>query len=609
MLDGYSRDKPGSGKLALFDQWNEWLERHCALAAWSLVLIAFLVFQGTLANGFVYDDVEQLLQNPFVRNAHLWKRIFTGPVWSFLGAAGKTNFYRPLHIFSYWLVWRLAGPNATVFHLFQLALYALTVLLVFRLGRALLHNELAAFAGALLWALHPLHVEAIAWIAAVPDVGCGFFYLLGFWLFLRAEQAGDHQALRHGLAALAYLPALFFKETALSFPLLLAGYWFFHPTKEERMRRALRWLPYVGAVAGYVVIRIAALGHFSEARQFWKVPLGVIGAGLGLLGQHAKLFFWSGHLSSFRTFELGPSLRSPWPWLALLALLVACGLRKREPALGFLVVWWGVTLLPCLDIRQLSIPILAERFSYLPSVGLSLAVAFLALVWFPRLLPLRRLAPVLVPALGLVSLLWAIQDVRAVPNWRDNDALWTYSYRVAPGAATVHISRAVVLQYRDRDFDAAAREYESALRLNQNSFVPLATVAYESYLSLGQIALLKGHREEALDYFQKAVRALPSHSAAYDVLGTMYFPQQDYLKAAEYFSQAVKVSPQDLVARFYLGTCWMKLGKYREAAEQFRAAREIDPTYDQAYEAEAHALEAAGDAAGAARVRGEKPKS
>jgi tetratricopeptide (TPR) repeat protein len=96
---------------------------------------------------------------------------------------------------------------------------------------------------------------------------------------------------------------------------------------------------------------------------------------------------------------------------------------------------------------------------------------------------------------------------------------------------------------------------------------------------------------------------LPRRGPAYNFLGSFYFPREDYAKAAEYFAQAVHANPYDLGARFYLGTCWMKLGRHREAVEQFRAAREVDLTYWQAYEAEARALEAMGDSAGAAQVR------
>lgn len=599
----------------MFDRWNEQLKKHRAVAAWLLVLIMVAIFQGVIANGFVYDDERQLVDNPFIRNAHLWRNIFSGSVWSFLGGQSRGNFYRPLQIFCYWLVYRLVGADAAVYHLMGLVFYAGALVLVFRLGRDLLGSELAAFAGALLWALQPLHVEPVAWISGTPDVGCGFFYLLAFWLFVRAEQAEDRRALRHLLAVLAYLPALFFKETALSLPLLLLTYWLFFPTGEPWWSRSrlARWLPYVATVFLYLGIRIAIMGHFSTTAQVWGINLRVVGAALGLLGQHAKLFFWPVHLNVFRTFDLRASLLSPWPWLTLLVLLGTLWLRKREPALAFLLIWWLVTLLPVTDYRQLSYPLVAERFSYLPSFGLSMAIAWLALVCpsvdgFPRLQSPWR-PPAIVAGLLLLGCFWAFQDVRAIPNWRDTQILYNYSLREAPDAGLVRVHHALVLQFVHGDLDGAAREYQTALRLNRASFMPLAWVAYDSYIGLGQIANLRGNREEAVEYFQKAVRTAPHNSQAFDFLGSLYFPRQDYAQAAEYFQRAVGSNPYDLSARFYLGTCWLKLGKPREAAEQFHAAREVDPTYAQAYEAEARALEAAGDAAEASRVRSQKPKS
>src|SRR5579863_497887 len=166
---------------AVFRRSNERLRQYPRLAAAVLVLVTFAAYGGSLANTFVYDDEYQVLQNPFVVNPHLWRRIFTGSVWSFRGAIGD-NFYRPLQIFSYWLLYRVAGPDPAAFHLAQLLLYCVTVWLVYRLGAKLLRSELAAFAGALLWALHPLHVEAVAWIGGWPEVGFGLFYVLGFLL-------------------------------------------------------------------------------------------------------------------------------------------------------------------------------------------------------------------------------------------------------------------------------------------------------------------------------------------------------------------------------------------------------------------------------------------
>jgi tetratricopeptide (TPR) repeat protein len=613
------------------NHWNEQLKKHTAVAAWVLILLMVAIFQGVLANGFVYDDERQLVDNPFIRNAHLWHHIFSGSVWSFLGGQGRGNFYRPLQIFAYWLVYRLAGADAPIYHLMGLAFYAGGLALVFRLGCNLLGSDLAAFAGALLWALHPLHVEPVAWIAGTPDLGCGFFYLLAFWLFVRAERAEGHHALRHLLAVLAYFPALFFKETALSFPILLLAYWLYIPSGESwwspsRLARPVpsrsrldrwaalvawygaRWLPYLAAAIVYLGIRIAIMGRFSHARQMGKLGLRVVGAALGLLGQHAKLFFLPVHLNVFRTFDFRESLLSPWPWLTLLAVLGTLWLRKREPSLAFLIIWWLVTLLPVTDYRQLSFPLVAERFSYLPSFGLSMAIAFLGLVGLPRWFRRWDVRPAAVAGVLLLGCFWAFQDIRAIPNWRDNQILYSYSLREAPDAGLVRVHHALVLQFVKGDFDGAAREYESALRLNGASFMPLAGVTYDSYLGLGQLANLRGNRQQAVEYFQKAVRTTPDNSAAFDFLGSVYFPLEDYAQAAEYFQRAVSTNPYDLMARFYLGTCWLKLGKPGQAAQQFHAAREVDPTYAPAYEAEARALEAAGDAAEAARVRSQKPK-
>jgi hypothetical protein len=595
----------GIEERTLLDRANDLLKNHAAVAKWLLTLSAMVAFGGTLGNGFVYDDGKQVLENPFLRNPHLWRRIFSGSVWSFEGAAAETNFYRPFHIFSHWLVWQVAGANPAAYHLYQLVFYVITILLVYRLGRNLLPNHVTAFAGALIWALHPLHVEPVCWISCVPDCGCGLFFLLAFLIFLHGEKTPQRRWAWHFLGALVYFVALLFKEMGVSMLLLLAVYWFVKADAESWWRKGLRWIPYVAAVAIYLRIRIGVLGHVSHAPHFWKVTPRVMAAAVGLLGQHTKLFFWPLDLNDFRNFDLTASLRSAWPWITLLGIVLALVFRKRNPALCFLILWWPVTLLPCLDVRQLSYPLLADRFSFLPSMGLSLAVAAFALHTLPERLYDRRVVRVLVPALGVALVLFWVQDLRAVPRWRTNDTLWNYSYDVEPQSALVHTHRALDLQYRNYDFAGATREYETAMRLNHAAFVELPTVTYDCLIGLGQIASMQGRESEALAYFHKAVDLTPRYSSGYDVLGSFYFPRGDYARAATYFQQAVRANPLDMGARFFLGTCWMKLGQPARAAEQFHAAREVDPVYFQAYVAEAAALEAAGDKAGAARVRSE----
>lgn len=597
--------------LPLLDRWEERLLKNPRIAGLALFLASFVLYASSLANGFVYDDEYQILQNPFVINPHLWTKIFSGSVWSFQAVAFPTNYYRPLHIFAHWVIYRLAGPNPAAFHLFQVLVYAGTAVVVFQIARKLLRNEVAAFAGGLLWAVHPLHVEAVAWIAAVPDTGYGFFYLLGLLAFLRAEGLTAGAARAHVIAAVAFFPALFFKEMALSFPLLILAYWFVFPRSlpGAKLRdRLVRFAPYAATIAAYLLIRVMALGYLTQVGNPWRVSRRVMRAAAGLLGQHTQLFFWPTHLNVFRTFDVESALRSPWPWIVLAAIGTAAWLHRRQPTLAFLMIWWPIGLLPSLDIRQLSFPLLAERFSYVPSVTLCLAVSHVLFFWLPRQWPAVRPERAAVPALTLAMILGAIQTVRAIPHWQDNQTLADYSIKQSPDAALLHLIRALVLQYQEGDLQGARAEYETAMRLNWASAKPLAKVTYDSYVGLGLIAHQEGRPEEAIQLLESAVRVSPHDSPAYDALGSIYFPRGDYARAAEYFAQAVHENPHDISGRFYLGTCWMKVGKHAEAAREFRAAREIDPSFAQAYEAEAKALEAAALQDEALRVRGLAPR-
>jgi predicted Zn-dependent protease len=363
----------------------------------------------------------------------------------------------------------------------------------------------------------------------------------------------------------------------------------------------------VAAVAVCVAIRVAVMGNFAETSPLRGFNSRVAWAALGLLGQHAKLFFWGAYLTEFRAFDLGASLRMPWPWLALLVLVAVCWGRHREPRLSFLVLWWYVTLLPCLNYRQLSTPLVADRFSYLPSVGLCLGLGYLAFGWAPQHISTRHAGWVSIAAVTALSALWTAETMRKIPHWRDDQALTAYALLLSPNAAELHGAHAVGLQFQERDYEGATREFQTALRLNAQSLRPIPMVTYDSYIGLGQVALEQGHKPEAIAYFERAASLVSNANAAYDLLGSIYFPQGDYTRAAEYFQQAVRANPLDMAGRFFLGSCWMKLGKPAQAAEQFHAAREVDPTYSQAYTAEAMALEAAGDHADAARVRSEMP--
>src|SRR5215469_7939957 len=153
-----------------------------------LFLLAFLPYVNTLANKFVYDDGFQVVGNPYAHSFKYLPQIFTTTVWSYRGAEGASNYYRPMMTLGYLITYKIAGLTPVAFHLVNILLNALVVWLVYAVLRELGGDRVALVAAGL-FALHPIHTEPVAWIAAVTDLELAVFYLATFLLFLKLPQA------------------------------------------------------------------------------------------------------------------------------------------------------------------------------------------------------------------------------------------------------------------------------------------------------------------------------------------------------------------------------------------------------------------------------------
>src|SRR6266478_8868778 len=164
-------------------------EEREALTFLVLFLLACLPYANTLLGSFVYDDHYQVVENPYVHSFRYLPKIFGTTVWSFQGAQGTTNYFRPMMSFGYLFFYQIAGPVPFSFHLANIVLHALVVLLVFCVLRRLSGERIALIAAGL-FALHPIHTESVAWIAGVTDLELDLFYLLAFLFYLRLGDRG-----------------------------------------------------------------------------------------------------------------------------------------------------------------------------------------------------------------------------------------------------------------------------------------------------------------------------------------------------------------------------------------------------------------------------------
>ena len=348
-----------------------------------LTLIAFLVvgaalpYLNTLRNGFVSDDEMQVLHNPYIRNFHHLVRIFTTPAASYVGVE-TPKYYRPLMNVGYLLCYQVFGPHAFGFHLVNIVLHVLVVCAVFLLTKRMFQDRNLALMAAVLFAIHPIHSEAVAWIAASPDLQLSLFYLLTFWFFLAVAQPGGRFSYFAQLAmAGSFVLAIFSKEQAVTLPLLATVYeHFYRPDRAETrpaqkvLRYAVLWL----LTVLYLLFRVRVLGALTSGSSLNQLTwFQTFVSAIALVGQYLWKVLWPVDLRVFCPFHPSAGLFDPAVVGGVATLAVCCALffflwRRAKP-LSFGLVWMLVTLAPVLNARWMPIFAFAERYLYLPSVG------------------------------------------------------------------------------------------------------------------------------------------------------------------------------------------------------------------------------------------------
>jgi Tfp pilus assembly protein PilF len=558
------------------------------IAVLGLLLLATVPYLNTLTNGFVYDDRSQILDNPYVHSFRYLGKIFGSTVWTFEGAQGVTNYYRPLMSFAYLVCYKFFGPITFGYHLLNIALHAGVVLLLFALTERLFGDRLLSLVAAGLFALHPIHTESVSWIAGLPDLELGFFFLLTFLLYLGLDRAGPARSAPWG-ARVALLPSYFMallsKEQALVLPLLAAAYEHFYREGREAtpLRVKLgRYLPLAGVAAAYLVFRIVGFGGFapSVSRPGLTWPAVLLSA-VALTGGYLSKLVWPVHLSAFYVFHESQRLGDPRvlagaAWL-LVCLALFVWLWRSAHAISFAWIWMGATLAPVLNARWMPAGVFAERYLYLPSVGFCWLVSWVATTawraapakgpsrWRPLL---WRAMPV---ALGLVAVLYGVRTIRRNRDWRSDEILYQRTLDEQPDAQIIRTNLGVV--YWDRgDFVSAEREWTRSLG-------PLRPYAS----TLNNLGLLRTHQErydEAIAFFEQAMHDRPKYMEPYKNLGAAYAKMDRPADAEREFRTAVELAPLNSGARNAYGHFLLDQGRPAEAQEQFRLSAEADNNAD-----------------------------
>jgi len=496
--------------------------------------LAAVVALPSLANGFVYDDVLIIQQNPLVhglaRSAEIWHSSY----WP------SGLLYRPLTSQLFGLEWAIGGGRPLVFHAVNILLAVAAAVLVFRLASRLLPPPAAVVAAAF-FALHPVHVEAVANAVGQSELLVAVLSLIAVDRYLGwREGAGLTPGRRLALGGLTLL-AILTKETGFAVPILL-GLAELTLRRDPRRAAGSTFILQGAAVTCGLLLRTIAVGNLvGENPATVFQGLGTGGRAVGMLAvvpEWARLLLWPVHLQA----EYGPPSLSITGTvgaahvlgIVLLVLFVAVALRalRRDRVMAFGLLWMAVALAPVSNIVATGL-VLAERTLFLPSAGVSLAVGALVARLLPRFDRATRAVRVGagVAAILLLSAGAALSVIRA-RAWRSQEEFFAGLLRDAPGVYRAHYV-ASRYHYGGRRFSEAEREARQALALYQRD----ARV----HEQLGQILRVQGRCAEALPVLAEGLRLDPAGTTVRSRLIECTLATGDTARARAVAEEAVRL--------------------------------------------------------------------
>ena len=532
-----------------------------------LFLGSLALFSRTLHFGFVdYGDPACVTANLHVQGGLSW----AGLKWAMFGQAGP---WQPLAWISHMTDWQIYGKHAAGHHFTSLLLHALNGLLLFAVVRRLAAGFWTAAACAAVFAWHPLRVESVAWVAERKDLLGGTWFLLTLWCYLnyaRRAAGGKEGAWRPYVLALeAYAAGLMSAPMLVTVPgvLLLLDYW---PLRRGGGaaawgRLALEKLPFLALAAGtaLVTLRMQAV----ENAFVLRLPLSDrLGNAVVSAARYLGKFIWP--------FDLSVCYPHPgrWPlvWVVLATVLVA-GLtvlaavqRKKRPWVIVGWLWFLGMLVPVIGLVQAGYQSMADRYTYLPMIGVELAVLLTVREWVAT----RRgrlaagVAGVLVLA-GCGARTWVQEGV-----WRDSKSLFEHALAVTHRNAVAHYFLGITLL-------DAGRASEAAVQCERA--VAIAPGSPAAHAALGLVRAIQGRLADSEAEYDEALRLSPDDATILGAAGAVQLRRGEFRGAAERFALVLRQRPDSLRSVLGLAEAQAALGRTGDAEKGFKRALAMAP--------------------------------
>ncbi len=505
-------------------------------------LVAFVFLQTGHFNFVNYDDGSYVFDNPNIRAGLAWR----GVAWAFTHVHSQN--WHPLTSICHMIDCQFFGLNAGAHHLVNVGLHTVVALLLFTFLWQSTNALWASAISAAIFAIHPLRVESVAWISERKDVLSGVFFMLTLLAYLQYVRRPTWQRKAVVAACLAF--GLMSKPMLVTTPiiLMLLDYWPLNRSQKPKvrgqrsdLRRArprrtkllVEKIPLfalsIASVVATLVAQQVAIGSTES------LPLASrIGNALVTYVNYLRQMFWPVDLVPF---YIHPEWRlASWEIIGAIILLagITAALFLFRRKLPFLLVgwlWYIVMLIPVIGIIQVGLQARADRYTYLPQIGVIIAVVWvirdLTSLWRARAM---ILVPVSLAVVGSLSFL----SYRQATHWHDTGSLWSYTLSVSP-------------------------ENDVALT------------------GLAMIEVARGQTEDAITHFRHALDLRDGNGAAHYGLALALSRQRKIDEAIEHWQKSLEIQPDNMNARNYLGAALAGIGRTREAIEQWQQTLAFDP--------------------------------
>ena len=517
-----------------------------------LIALTWAVFGQTGNYQFVnYDDPLYVLDNAHVRAGLTWR----GIAWAFTHVHSQN--WHPLTTMSHMFDCQLFGLNPGAHHLVNVFFHSIAAVLLFILLAQITNSIWASAFVAAVFAIHPLRVESVAWIAERKDVLSGVFFmltLLAYFRWTRKQTVGRYLAM-----SILFACGLMSKPMLITTPiiLLLLDYWPLNRSQKSEVRSQKSsnpsWTKLVVEKVPLFVLSIGscfatlwaqnfALGSTQFLPLQWRVTNALFS-----YFEYVRQMFWPVDLIPFyvhpeNRLEIWRLLTAAISLIALTAIVIVR--RRQNPYLLVGWLWYLVMLIPVIGIVQVGLQGHADRYTYLPQIGLDIALVWLIWDLTKSCLPRRsasakagRLQKIILSAaaaivlITLSSLSW-----KQTTHWRDTEALWRHTLAVTPDSDVAHAGLGGILFVRGQ-IDESIDHYERALRLRDGNVA--------AHFGLGRALAAKQKTDPAIFHFQKALSIQPDNIGASNDLGVMFASKGEIREAISAWEQSLSFDPDN----------------------------------------------------------------